>query len=424
MGDVLLGRPTSAATLGAVRGRIRPFVVIVALMVAGLPLALGGCYSSRGFIPADSGPGVSPPTDITEDGGSDDPPRTSPPSTPPPPTRPLPPSTQLDLLFLIDNSNSMTEEQESLSEQLPRLIQVLASGDADGDGVQDFPTVESLHVGVVTTDMGTGGFPVPTCNEPNRGDDGELRSIGNSGLPVCPRSFPAPFLSYRPAGPLSPAEFAANVSCISVVGTGGCGFEQPLEAVLKALTFSTTGPTGAFDGDFLWGTTGHADGANGGFSRPTADLAIVMLTDEEDCSVLDPELFNVRSPVYREDLNLRCFAHPETLHPVSRYVDGLLAGRDPRRVHFQLIAGVPTDAVGGTYAEILAHPAMHQVVDPVMEGRLQPSCNVPGRGLAFAPTRLVEVARGLDREGAAVSIQSICQADLTPAIDAFIAMIR
>src|SRR5690242_14520574 len=39
---------------------------------------------------------------------------------------------QVDLLFVIDNSGSMAEEQVKLSAQLPRLVQVLTTGDFDG----------------------------------------------------------------------------------------------------------------------------------------------------------------------------------------------------------------------------------------------------------------------------------------------------
>ncbi|HEV3485648.1 MAG TPA: hypothetical protein VG106_09590, partial [Vicinamibacterales bacterium] len=54
-------------------------------------------------------------------------------------------------------------------------------------------------------------------------------------------------------------------------GTGGCGFEQQLEAVLKAL--SPASPTawtaaGYVAPTFFAGSTGHALGANAGFVRP------------------------------------------------------------------------------------------------------------------------------------------------------------
>jgi hypothetical protein len=271
--------------------------------------------------------------------------------------------------------------------------------------------------------MGTGGFRVPTCIEPNFGDDGVLRTVGNTAIAGCSATYPS-FLRFDPSTD-DAGSFASELTCVAVAGTGGCGFEQPLEAVLKALTPSTTGPTGRFDGSFSMGTTGHADGRNAGFLRPDADLAIVILTDEEDCSALDPELFNPSSSVYSGDLNLRCFSFPGAVQTVGRYADGLLAGRDPRRVHYLLIAGVPTDVSGRSdYGAILEHPDMIEQIDSTMPTRLRPSCNVAGRGFAFPPRRMVELGRELDRGGASVSIQSICQADFTPAFDALLALLR
>ena len=68
---------------------------------------------------------------------------------------------QVDVLFVIDNSGSMSEEQVKLSKELPRLVRVLASGDLDGvpnaDGQPDFQPVASLHLGVVSSDLGVNG---------------------------------------------------------------------------------------------------------------------------------------------------------------------------------------------------------------------------------------------------------------------------
>lgn len=60
---------------------------------------------------------------------------------------------KLDLLFAVDNSNSMREEQAGLSAQFAHMVDVLTSGDRDADGVADFPAVADLHLGVVTSDM-------------------------------------------------------------------------------------------------------------------------------------------------------------------------------------------------------------------------------------------------------------------------------
>ena len=44
---------------------------------------------------------------------------------------------KVDILFMVDNSNSMREEQELLRQQFPSLVRILTSGDRDGDGVRD-----------------------------------------------------------------------------------------------------------------------------------------------------------------------------------------------------------------------------------------------------------------------------------------------
>jgi hypothetical protein len=85
--------------------------------------------------------------------------------------------------------------------------------------------------------------------------------------------------------------------------------------------------------------------------------------------------------------------------------------------------GVPLEAVGDDFVAILAHPDMQEEIDPAAPGRLRPSCNEPGAGLAYAPRRIVDVGRELDGRGAHVTIQSACQTDFTPAIDALLALV-
>ena len=320
----------------------------------------------------------------------------------------------LDVLFMVDDSNSMTEEQASLEMQIPRMAEILATGDLDGDGVQDFPALRSVRAGTVSSDMGTGGHNVPTCAERTFGDDGVLQTAGNPGIAGCMASYPS-FAELRAGDPAgSEAAFIEQVSCTAVLGTGGCGFEQQLDAVLKAVTPSTS-PIRFHDG-----SVGQADRGNAGFLRSDSVLATIVLTDENDCSASDPELFDPSSSTYGStDLNLRCFAHEDTaLHPISRYVDGLRAMRtNPDDVIFALVAGVPTDLVGTDYATMLADPRMQQQVDPSSPNRLTPSCDVPGRGVAFPPTRLVEVAQA---HGGPSVVQSICQPDFAPVVDAIL----
>ncbi len=332
----------------------------------------------------------------------------------------------VDLLLMVDNSGSMSEEQASLATELPRLVRVLSTGDRTGDGVtsDDFPAVVSLHVGVVTTDMGVANFVVPTCTRsPQFGDDGLLRTAGNAAIAGCIAVYPK-FLEYQPGISVQTIEqFGADFSCVAAMGTGGCGFEQPLESTLKAVTPSTSATT------FFGGTHGHGDVENAGFLRPDSVIAVVLVTDEEDCSVAmgNEEIFNQSfSSPYPGDLNLRCFLYPETQWPVQRYIDGFKALRPDREslVVFGAITGVPLDLIPSTgspnYSGILADPRMVEAVDtsPGTTGaRLVPSCDVPGRGIAFPPRRIVEVAKGFGESG---TVQSICQESFASAVDAVV----
>jgi hypothetical protein len=345
------------------------------------------------------------------------------------PCVPAPVTDDVDLLLMVDDSGGIGEEQASLVQALPHLARVLATGDrdpfsdGDGDGElddvgDDFEPVSSLRIGVVTSDMGAGGFGVPTCGaEPNFGDDGVLRTEGQTAISGCAATYPA---FQELSSGADAARFAADVGCVAWAGTGGCGFDQPLEAALKALTPSTCADPWC---SFVMGTRGHADGANAGFLRGDSVLAVVLVTDEEDCSPADPDLFNPESARYAGGLNLRCFLNPTAIHPVSRYVDGFLATRaNASRLVYGAIAGVPTNLTSATssYDEILAAPTMQERIDPTMTTRIAPSCNLAGRGLAFPPRRLVSVAQELERRGAHTFVGSICQAEFTPSIDALI----
>jgi len=59
------------------------------------------------------------------------------------------PNRELDVLFVVDNSPSMAEEQASLARNFPRMIRRLANARR---------RTSNLHIGVVTSDMGTSGL--------------------------------------------------------------------------------------------------------------------------------------------------------------------------------------------------------------------------------------------------------------------------
>ena len=347
----------------------------------------------------------------------------------------------VDLLFMVDNSNSMAEEQVNLVAELPRLVRVLASGDRDNDGTRDFNPVKSLHVGIITSDMGAGpNTGVPTCAR-GLGDDGILRNRSRLTTAPCMATYPSGIFEFDRERMDDPNEFGATVGCVANIGTGGCGFEQQLEASLKAvtpITASSSNRPGYAPPRFVSAdgipdaVAGNADSpGNAGFLRPNSALAIVLVTDEEDCSVRDYGLFVSGDPRFAGvPLNLRCntFGDPGAgyIHPVDRYVSGFLGLRtDPNLLIFSGIVGIPPTteslALSGNYSGILADPNM--IPTPNAEGtNLNPSCSTMN-GVAYPPIRIVQTAAGLASAGAAVSLSSICSPSFQPAIDTIIAKI-
>jgi len=315
----------------------------------------------------------------------------------------------VDLLFVVDDSGSMEEEQDLLADGFPLFAAAVASGDLDGDGELDFPPVEDLHVGVVSTDMGWVGdrdgwaVPIACGHGVDRigGHDGLLRSA-NRAIPGCATQADGFVVRHSPGAPID--AFAERFGCFARLGADGCGVEQPLEAALKALTPSTS------EIAFLGGLPGHGDTLNTGFLRPGSILAVIVLTDEDDDSTADLSWRGVANEQY--------VLGDDWLYPVQRYVDGLQALRaDPSRFVFAAIAGIPPERSGPIHHPsdadaILADPRMRRVYDPDRGDRLRPSCR-SSHGSATPPRRLVELARALP--GRAV-LQSICEDDLRPAI--------
>ena len=329
----------------------------------------------------------------------------------------------VDLLVVMDTSNSMETEQQTLAAQLPRFVRALATGDIDGDGTPEREPIEDLNVGIITPDLGTGGFTVPTCAFPEFGEDARLRTFSGADRdPACSdRSFP-PFLSFVPSVDLPMIDaFVEDTSCLVRAGTGGCSFEQQLEASLKAVT-----PAGSHL-RFFRETLGHGDGFNRGLLRDDSLLVILHVTDEDDCSAADPELYNPSSSIYPGDINTRCVEHPEALHSINRYVSGLLSLRGADDLIYALVSGVPEDLLPAPpapgmrperpdYDAILSDPRM----TPRTTGGPSPSvvaaCTTDG-GREIPPARrLMEVARGLDERGVRTMPSSMCASNAYDAV--------
>jgi hypothetical protein len=333
------------------------------------------------------------------------------------------PISRLDLLVVMDNSNSMTEEQALIREQLPSLFRALATGDLENDGIQDVAAFDSIRVGITTTDMGVGTLMIATCGAGPLGDDGILRADRGAGADAsCTTdTYASPIAAYSAADPSGLDAFVSQVSCVGARGVGGCGFEQQLEAALTAL--SPNAPTAYTSATwsapmYSEGRVGQGDMANAGFLRDDSILAILWVSDEEDCSVVSPELFSPTDPRFSSvDLNLRCHAFPDETWPVQRFVDGIVGLRgSPEDIVVAAITGTPTGfatpAGAIDYDALLADPAMVETLDPVTGNRLLPSCESMN-GMAYPPVRIVQTLEGLDELGARVVLHSICDDDFS-----------
>jgi hypothetical protein len=329
-------------------------------------------------------------------------------------------SSELTILIVNDNTGSPLPSQAAFSAALVPFFEALFSGDTDGDGLPDGASLRGAAVGVITTDMGTGSFTGYDCSDANFGDDGVLSSESAGPEHDCAAS-PLPRWTTVQASD-GAASAAEELRCrvTTARDATGCTWEQPLEASLKALTPSTD-PT-LFFGD----TRGHAGEWNLDFADGDGVLAILVVTDEDDCSVADPELFDTATRVYPGSVNLRCTTYPAAVHTIERYVGGLANLRAPGRLVLGVLAGIPPDLVvgpGASFDTVLADARMQQVVDPSTPTQLIPSCNAVGLGRAYPPRRLVEVAARTNGRGHFGAIGSLCQPDLGPTLRAFAATI-
>jgi hypothetical protein len=177
---------------------------------------------------------------------------------------------KLDLLFMIDNSRSMAEEQQTLRENFPLFMRELA---AIPDGLPD------LHLAVISSDVGAGGINIDSCHP--EGQRGRFLVRDGCGLDASREHF----LAVAGDRQNFTGDLATAFSCIANLGTAGCGYEHQLQAIRLALS--------------------DLNPENAGFLRPDAYLAIVILTDEDDCSG-DPDATLYDSQPDGHSSNLKC----------------------------------------------------------------------------------------------------------------------
>ncbi len=217
---------------------------------------------------------------------------------------------RLDLLLVLDNSGGMADKHRLLARALPDLFACLLAvncedenGDRtlseDGDCPEGFGATfthfTDVHVGVITTSLGGhGGIACSPAEgstySPDKDDRGELVAP----LRGVPTEGDQGFVTWQGHpwrnGTRDLAALTADVvDIVEAVGEMGCGYEAPLEAMYRFLV-DPMPPLQVLND----GVRSFPDGLNttlleqrARFLRPDSAVGIVLLTDEDDCSVRD-----------------------------------------------------------------------------------------------------------------------------------------
>jgi len=372
---------------------------------------------------------------------------------------PLAANKDVDILFVIDNSGSMGEEQATLAANFEAFIDVLERPEVDA----------SYRIGITTTDNGN-----PWCGGTGA-EAGSLRMTSCRSRPtefvfdgtmskdatqeacydICPEEWsdieiqpstidgddeakPRPWLESLGGKTNLPEGLDAvqAFQCMGPQGIDGCGFESHLESMWKALRRSQTDDDPAH-----------------GFIRDGAILSVVHVTDEEDCSFnsdwdsiflpdgdktfwSDPsaasptsavcwnagvaceggDCYSVNLDVNGGEVSADAAADEAVLRPVSRYTDILQALEDDKQrinpsqeVLVALIGGVNSDG-SVSYADALSDPAFQA------DFGIGPGC-ASGAGKAVPPVRMREFAEAF-QVGGDQNMFSICNPDYADALEA------
>jgi hypothetical protein len=184
----------------------------------------------------------------------------------------------IDIVFMVDDSSSMTPIQNKLIANFPTFMDVL----------KNLPGgLPNVHIGVVSSSMGAGRNPsIDHC--PQGGDQGifHTKPLG----PTCTKASlnaGQNFIINVNGQANYTGDIADVFTCIAALGENGCGFEHQFESVLRSL-----GADGA-----------AAPAQNANFLRSDAYLAIVLITNEDDCSAPpDSDLFDSSSSTVTDPL--------------------------------------------------------------------------------------------------------------------------
>ncbi len=375
---------------------------------------------------------------------------------------PLGVNKDVDILFVIDNSGSMGEEQATLAANVGAFINVLETVGVEAN----------YRIGVTTTDNGNPWCPAGTTTPEGgklvmsscktRLDDfvfgnsidvqdlacNDICTLSAEELEILPTTTdvdqnpaPRPWLENIEGKKNIPASTstADAFACFGPQGINGCGFESPLESMYLALARSLTSGEASY-----------------GFMRANALLAVIFVTDEADCSYNkdysvifeeggnkvfwsdpdasfptsavcwnagvdcfgDPSAYDTCDPVNKNEFGASGVSDADAvLHPISRYID-LLQGLEDEKQQLDPNQEVIVGLIGGVNED--GYPVYADVGDSDPEFQasygIGPGCTAsnpldPGNPIsAVPPVRLRAVTDAFTPE----NMFSICAPDYSP----------
>ncbi|EYF00756.1 hypothetical protein [Chondromyces apiculatus] len=268
-------------------------------------LALGGCLGGGAGGGGGEG-GTGPSVTVSVGAGADD------------AGGPMPRATKVDLLLVVDNSQGMADKQEVLGQAMTDLVQSLTNPEcvAKEEGgvvvapsqpqtgtdpcppgmVRRFMPVLDLHLGVLSSSIGGfGGDVCSTVGSPSNNDRGHLlaRSAPDQEGDV-PTYQSKGFLFWDPVAQGTPPGEMDREALVSTfsdmvlgVGQAGCGYEASLEGWYRFLA-----DPAPYNQLVVTNSQAQPQGVDqvllqqrAEFLRPDSMLVVLMLTDENDCSM-------------------------------------------------------------------------------------------------------------------------------------------
>jgi len=229
--------------------------------------------------------------------------------------------TKIDLLFMIDNSSSMADKQSILALAVPDLVNRLVNPVCvdpmtgmstgmrrpDGScarGEVDFDPINDIHIGIISSSLGAHGASGGICDDvadmqimrtfPHNNDRGHLIARDAMNMPVGTFNNLG-FLNWTGMGDSNALIVTPFTSMVRGVGQHGCGFEASLESIYRFLI--DPNPYDTYTVDVTKSPPLGVEVLNGkdmallkqraDFLRPDSLVAVIALTDENDCSVAD-----------------------------------------------------------------------------------------------------------------------------------------